>query len=87
MNCPDPWVLPKKRFLLLTRPVAIVKIQNKVGSRVVRVARSVDADTLETRILASDPTSKRNGNWSSCIVVEILEEWKRQDRKETFWGH
>jgi len=46
-----------------------------------------NADTLQTRILCSDPPNKRLGNTTSCVVVEMLEKRKCQDRKETFRGH
>jgi len=83
----DPSVLFEEVFLLLTRPRTIVNVHRVIGTRTVRVARSVNADCLQTRILRSDPTNKRLGNWIHCEVIEVLEEWKHQHRKETFRGH
>jgi len=49
VQCFDPRVLIEERFLLFSRPLCLT---------VLRVARSVVAYRLQTRILCSDPPNK-----------------------------
>jgi len=83
VQCCDPWVFLQERLLLFTRPP---RPDVRVPVRI--TTRSVNADCLQTWILASDPPNKRLGNWTRSEIVEMLEGWKSQDRKEeTFRSH
>jgi len=77
----DPWVILEERLPLLTRPGGVLT------DLVERVRVHVDGDCFQARVLVGNPMNKRLENWIPTEVVEVLEERKRQDRKETFWGY
>jgi len=77
VKCLDPRVLIEEVFLLLSRPRLRVRLRVTL----------IDADWHQTRVLSSDLSNKRLWYWTRRVVVEVLEIWKRQDRKETYRGH